>query len=264
MTDKPDVTDKTAEEPKKLRQIAMIGTAPSTRGDAPFKDTAWEIWGQADYWKDMSHISRWYEFAPIEKLKGAFPEYMEFLKDAKFPVYMRKHYDDFPTSVPFPFEDMAKQFGREFMSATLVWMICQAVTEHINGDEIGIIGLWGYDLAIDSEYVSQRPGLRHMEWICREYLPAIGKPPITVAIPRGSDLTISPIPYPFAEDDIMVAKIRRRKRDVNARIQRAQQQLSELNAAVAKTEESIQYLNGAMEDLNYFERMTCGTSRPAA
>lgn len=247
-----------------MRQIAMIGTAPSTRSQAPFKATDWEIWGQADYWKDMEKITRWYEFAPISKLRAEFPAYMEFLRSADFPIYMRAKFADIPKSEAFPFEEMATKFGKEFMTATLVWMMCHAITEHMNGDTVKVIGLWGYDMALDGEYVHQRPGIRHMEWVCREHLPALGFDPILVMIPKGSDLRLTPIPYPFAEDDEMVAKIRSRRNDIRNRLAGAKHQLAQHEQGVRNGREAIKYLEGALENLEYFERMACGTKFPAA
>jgi len=251
-----DVTeDEKSEDVKPGRKIAMIGTAPSTRGMAPF-DNDWEVWCQADYWADLKRIDRWFEFAPMVKLQTEFPDYLEFLKGADFPVWMRRHFDEIPRSRPFPFTDIAERYGKEFMSATVVWMMAMALIEH-EKDPIETIGLWGYDLALDSEYESQRPGVRHMEWVAKQA-------GITVLVPQGSDLLITPIPYPFADDDPRVAKIRARKRDLQKRINFANRQAEEFEAKGLQTRKNIEYLKGALEDVNYFERMACGAGKPAA
>ena len=242
----------------------MLGTAPSTRGLAPLDTPDWEVWGQADYWADLKRVDRWFEFASMAKLRAEFPDYLKFLSAAKFPVYMRAAYPEVPTSIAYNFNDAAARYGREFMSATVVWMICQALDEHMAGRTVGTIGLWGYDLALDGEYGHQRPGLRHMEWICRYHMPALGFAPVKVLVPLGSDLTITPIPYPFAEEDPLVAKIRARKRDVTARMTNVQKQIAEIRGALVKAEGAYQYLRGAEEDANYFERMACGVKTPAA
>jgi len=239
-----------------LRKIAMLGTAPSTRGMAPF-DTDWEVWGQADYWADMKRIDRWFEFAPMSKLVAEFPDYLEFLKKATFPVYMRQKFESIPTSEPFPFDEMASLFGREFMSATVVWMMCKAITEHRAGEEVETIGLWGYDMALDGEYFSQRPGIRHLEWIAKQE-------GITVLVPQGSDLLITPIPYPFADDDPMVAKIRARKKDLQNRVNFARRQEAEFKYKAEEVHGNVKYLEGALEDVVYFERMAVGAKDPAA
>ena len=242
----------------------MVGTAPSTRGLAPFDTPDWEIWGQADYWADLKRIDRWFELAPMAKLKAEFRDYLKFLSAAKFPVWMRAVYPEVPTSQAFPFEDTARAYGREFMSATVVWMMGQAITEHIAGRTVGTIGLWGYDMALDGEYSHQRPGIRHMEWICRYHVPALGFPPIKVLVPLGSDLSLTPIPYPFADEDPLVAKARARKRDLAARKAQVTRHISEVEAVLAKARGQLQYLNGADEDANYWERNFCGVKTPAA
>jgi len=247
----------------KKRKIAMIGTAPSTRGAAPI-DSDWEVWGQADYWAGLKRIDRWFEFAPFPKLNEQFQDYLAWLKEADFPIYMRHEAPELPTSREFPFKEMSERFGEEFMSATVVWMMCQAVTEHMNGHPVEVIGLWGYDLALDSEYSFQRPGVRHLQWVCRHHLPAMGFDPIGIHIPKGSDLLITPLPYPFAEDDPMVAKIRARKRDIQNKINAATNQANQLQANTDGIRGTIKYLEGAMEDLVYFERMATGHKEHAA
>lgn len=238
------------------RKIAMLGTAPSTRGLAPY-DSDWEIWGQADYWRDLKRIDRWFEFAPMVKLQQEFPEYLKFLEEGGFPVYMRRQYENIPGSREFDFETMADTYGREFMSATLVWMMSQALTEHDQGQTIDCIGLWGYDMALDGEYNHQRPGIRHLEWIASQK-------GIAVYIPKGSDLSITPIPYPFAEDDPMVVKVRTRRNDIENRKANAEAVLAKHQQEVLNLQKSISFLDGAIEDLNYFERMVCGVKDPAA
>ena len=267
MTDLSDPQMGETIEPKEEetgRQIVMLGTAPSTRGLAPLSSPDWEVWGQADYWADMDRVDRWYEFAPLPKLKEEFPDYLEFLRAAPFPIYMRAVYEEIPSSLPFQFDVMSDKFGKEFMTATLVWMMCQAITEHMEGKTIKRIGLFGYDMALDGEYSSQRPGIRHMEWVCREHLPALGFEPIEVLIPKGSDLAITPIPYPFAEDDLMVAKMRSRKRDISRRVAAAKNKKVELEAQLHRLEGDIQYLEGALENNHYYERMAVGQPTPAA
>ena len=239
------------------RNICMLGTAPSTRGDAPFDTPDWEVWCQADYWADLKRIDRWFEFAPMKKLVADFPDYLAFLTKAEFPVYMRRAYPEIKSSRQFPFDDMANEFGAEFMTATVVWMMCQAITEHRAGQPVARIGLWGYDMALDSEYASQRPGIRHLEWITR-------REGIKFYVPKGSDLLITPIPYPFADDDPQVAKIRARKKDLNNRLAYAQKQQAEHQAKINELNGSINYLRGALEDNNYYERMACGVKDPAA
>jgi len=257
-------------KPKKIkkkpagRQIVMLGTAPSTRKLAPLSSEDWEVWGQGDYWKDMDRVDRWFEFAPHSKLVQQFPEFLEFLRQAPFPVYMREKFKDIPQSTPFPFEEMSEKYGKEFMSATLVWMMCMALEEHMEGKTVKRIGLFGYDMALDAEYASQRPGIRHLEWVCREHIPALGFDAVEVLIPKGSDLSITPIPYPFAEDDLHVAKIRARGSDLTRRISGSKNQEANLQAQLDRQKRDTCYLEGALENNVYYERMACGQAEPAA
>ena len=239
------------------RKIAMLGTAPSTRSRAPI-DSDWEVWLQADYWADLKRVDRWFEFGTMERLVKDFPDYLEFLKKAKCPIWMREAFPDIPNSQLFPFTEVADAYGEEFMTATVVWMMGMAFNEHNQGKKIDAIGLWGYDMALDGEYVHQRPGIQHMKWIAEKILD------IKVHIPLGSDLLIPPIPYPFADTDPMVAKTRARRNDILRRLEVTQQGLDQANAQVASGNSTIAYLKGALEDNTYYERMACGVTSPAA
>lgn len=251
-----DTSDAELKEVKKpLRKIAMCGTAPSTRDLIPW-ETDWEIWGQADCTHDVKNANRWFDIAPYPRIVKEFPDYHKWLTEQTFPIHMREHFKDVPTSVPFPFDEVGKRYGIEFMTATVTWMMGMALMEHEDGDEVGVIGLFGYDMALDSEYSFQRPGIKHMEWIARQ----MG---IEVLVPNGSDLAIPIIPYPFADDNPEVAKIRARKRDIERKQQFLNQEKGKLVGQLKQVNENLIYLNGAMEDVNYFERQKVGHQNSA-
>jgi len=254
---------KPEEVQKPPRKIAMCGTAPSTRDLIPW-ETDWEVWGQADCTHDAKNPSRWFDIAPYHRIVNEFPEYHEWQKQIDFPIFMRESYPEIPTSRPFPFGPVAQKYGEEFMTATLTWMMGLACMEHEQGDTVGTIGLFGYDMALDSEYAFQRPGIKHMEWICRFYLPAIGLPPIQILIPKGSDLALPIIPYPFADDNPDVAKIRARKRDISRKRDYLSNEKAKLEGQLQQVRDNMTYLNGAMEDVNYWERRYVGHQNSAA
>jgi len=519
-----DKGDKKDDE-KPPRKIAMCGTAPSTRDLIPW-DTDWEVWGQADCTHDATNPSRWFDIAPFHRIVNEFPDYHEWQKKIDFPIYMREHFPEVPKSVPFPFDEVASRYGVEFMTATLTWMMGLACMEHERGDTVGVIGLFGYDMALDSEYcvapetnvltddlrwvqagslkegdgliaydenpggdpshpsrfrqwrhafvektqtiirpcyrihmadgteivasaehrwlvdignelvwretdklvtkyhnkvsktrivkltdvweedtswgggylaaafdgegwlsqihrkecngilfnvgyaqrdnvmadvvldlaaskgyrlttnddfsdengcrqyrVSglrrdalkflgnirprrllesfdptmlgtlrqresiaveaieyvgerpviglktntgtfiaegfashnsfQRPGIKHMQWICEHYMPALGLAPITVMVPNGSDLALQVIPYPFADDNPDVAKIRARKRDIQRKRDYLSQQRAKVESQLQEIKDNQIYMNGAMEDVNYWERRYVGHQNSA-
>ena len=254
------VTD--VEEVKPPRKIAMCGTAPSTRGLIPW-ETDWEVWGQADCTGDAKNPSRWFDIAPIKRIVDEFPEYHEWQKRIDFPIFMRQHHDFIPTSQAFPFDQVGNRYGMEFMTATLTWMMGLACWEHELGNTVGTIGLFGYDMALDSEYAFQRPGIKHMEWICREHMPALGHPKIDVIIPMASDLAHQIIPYPFADDNADVAKIRARKQDIINRQNHLGNRKAQLVKKLREVDDDLIFINGAMEDVNYWERSKVGHHNPA-
>lgn len=250
------MTQKT-EKKVKPRKIAMCGTAPSTRGLIPW-DTDWEVWGQADCTHDAVNPARWFDIAPFHRIVDEFPDYHKWQQQIDFPIYMREKWKAVPTSVPFPFDEVAEAYGVEFMTATLTWMMGLACHEHEKGETVEMIGLFGYDMALDSEYAFQRPGIKHMEWICRKYMPALGLPEIKVMIPNGSDLAIPIIPYPFADDNADVAKIRARGRDIQRKKDWLSQERAKLEHELKQVNDNMLYMDGAEEDNNYHERRLVG------
>jgi len=254
---------KPPETPPPGRKIAMCGTAPSTRELIPW-ETDWEVWGQADCIHDAKNPARWFDVAPFNVITEQFPDYHKWQQEQKFPIFMREHHPSVPTSVPFPFREVADRYGVEFMNATLTWMMGLACLEHQMGKTVECIGLFGYDMALDSEYAFQRPGIKHMEWICRFHMPALGLPEVKLLIPHGSDLAIPIIPYPFADDNVEVAKIRARKKDIIRKQNFVRQERAKLEAQMQQLHDNDTYLSGAMEDLNYFERMKVGHHNSAA
>ena len=243
-----------AREPRK---IAMCGTAPSTRELIPW-NTEWEVWGQADCTHDATNPARWFDIAPFHRIVNEFPDYHEWQKQIDFPIYMRDVWDAVPTSVPFPFQEVGDAYGIEFMTATLTWMMGLACREHEQGNTVGVIGLFGYDMALDSEYSFQRPGIKHMEWVCRQHMAALGLPEIKVYIPNGSDLALPIIPYPFADDSPEVAKVRARGRDIQRKKDFLNQEEAKLADQLRQVKDNKLYMDGAQEDNRYHERRLVG------
>jgi hypothetical protein len=59
---------------------------------------------------------------------------------------------DFPQSVTYPIDTLVSQFGRDYFHSTVDYMLALAIFEGF--EEIGV---WGVDMAHDSEYEHQRP-----------------------------------------------------------------------------------------------------------
>lgn len=197
----------------KRTKIAVVGFASNTRDEAPFKDTSWEIWGLNNLWNFLPRWDRWFEMHDPSQVQALYgPEYVKFLQTATQPVYMQKHEEDVPASIPFPKAEMEKRVigfslvnkavagedpGHEFWPSSISFMLALAVDEltdyagpfprALPGAELFIAGI---DLLGDDEYTFQREGCAHLIGIAQ------GRG-IKVTIPEKASLLKSAYVYGY-------------------------------------------------------------------
>lgn len=179
------------EETTSRKKVAIVGGGPSRRR-APFDDPSWEIWGFSSRLYRYPRVTRWFELHAITDLRQqlaarkpgrrTFAGYMRFMRRFHGPVYMQKAHPRIPRSVPFPMEELCKEFGRCFTS-TASYMIAFAIIEGFE-----TIGLWGIDVK-RREYLRQRPAIRYLLSLARQR-------GIEVRFARGCALRISTTPRP--------------------------------------------------------------------
>lgn len=161
------------------RKIAIVGFARPHRDLAPYADESWEIWGVNDAWSFMPRADRWFEVHSqyiheweVRRAAG----HMDFLANFAGPVVMVEHYDHIPNSVAFPLEEAIKDLGRVYFTSSIAYMLAMAIMER--PDEIGI---WGVDMASQTEYQQQRP--------CCEWMIGLAEGRgIKVTLPEGCKL----------------------------------------------------------------------------
>ena len=231
-----------------------MGCAPSTRNDAPWNEESWELWSQSEAYK-VPRLTRWFELQTAVRLKAEYPDYYDWLTKLDKPVHMGRHFPDIPQSIPIQREPFEAEYPREFLSSTVAWMMAEAIDQHSRGNRIEVLGLWGYDMAMDSEWFTQRPGIKFFSWVARKH-------GIHVFVPKGSDLALEPMSYPFFLEDPKLAKVRARIKDVQTKLGMADAELRKGEAIMDKTRAAKNYLNGAMEQLVYEERSLTGSIRP--
>ena len=249
-------------------RIALVGSAPSSVALAPardksfaefaqgkqtyyppldFKDESWEIWAcSPGSFGVLPRFTRFFELHRWEPGKPWFsPEYCQFLREFKGPVYTGGPIPEITNHVVYPLERVEAEFSSYFLSSSLSLMMALAILEiedyrkaypehDQNGD---IIGFWGVDMAANEEWESQRPGCHH--FVLEALRRGIG-----VYVPPESDL-LRPLPvYGISEWDHEYIKLTARARELNERANRAAQ-----TAAQAKGEET--YIRGAIDDLTY-------------
>ena len=134
------------------KKIAIIGTTTSLQ-DAPYNDESWEIWGLNGAYMAVPRWTRWFDMHDMSILKQHHqPAYFDFLDKAGDKLMLNKKYDECPDARVFPYQELVEKYGRYFTN-TVSWLIALALEE----EDVEEIGIWGVNMAQDTEYAQQRP-----------------------------------------------------------------------------------------------------------
>ena len=225
-------------------KIAIIGSAPSSVRLAPFHDESWAIWGcspgayghcsRADVWFE---IHRWEPPAIGKPFDAAnvpwfSPEYAQFLRQFPGPVITSANIDSMPNCMVYPFQEMLDKHGPYFFTSSVAWMLALAIEMKPKA-----IGLWGIDMSANSEYAFQRPGCQHFIGLAM----SLG---IEVILPPESDLMRPTTLYGISEYSPKHIKLLARKRELESRLNAAQ---NTINSA----SQEVTFLRGAIDNLEY-------------
>jgi hypothetical protein len=191
------------------RTVALVGMAPGTCGFAPADENT-KVGGGLEVWGlNESHLTkwmkpnwtRWFQLHPkasftreVEK-RGGIGHY-DWLKQNHGDkiIYMQYVYPEIPNSVEYPIHDMTQRFfgkllgderKRKYFTSTMAYMMPIAIAEGFQRIE-----LYGFEMAADDEFVSQRPSAEF--WIGQ----ALGAG-IEVYEPKECNLTDGPL-YGYA------------------------------------------------------------------
>lgn len=221
-----------------MRRVAIVGFALSSRDKAPFTDPDVEIWGVNELYKAVPRIDVLFELHDRFWLtqKERNPDHLKWLQESTIPVYMLDHYEDIPKSIKFPIEPIVKEFGTYFTNS-ISYLIALAV--YLRFDEIGI---YGVDMATDSEYGTQRPSV--------EYFIGVAKGRgINVILPAECDLCKSMFMYGYHDNEIteLAKKMKAREQELSGRI-------DQLSNQKTTTEAMLNQLLGARDDARYWAR----------
>lgn len=154
------------------KKICIVGFSESTRDEAPFDDPSFEFWGMNNLWKHVEALwSRWFEMhtpAFIEQHREKWPEYPDWLRNTKIPVYMLRQYPEYPSSRKYPLEEVQANLFKlnspevEYFSSTVAYAICMAYNEGV--EELAI---YGVDMIKDTEWDHQRPNCEYLIGLLR-------------------------------------------------------------------------------------------------
>src|SRR5690606_22699088 len=99
------------------RKLAFDGTFPREE---------FEVWclNELHRYEEVRDVDRWFEIHNRNDLEGD-PDHLKALAGMDIPVYMQRHWDDIPPSVPFPREFVEKVVGT-YETSSPAWMLGMA------------------------------------------------------------------------------------------------------------------------------------------
>ena len=141
-----------------MRQVAIIGLAPSTHDDAPYKDPSWELWGLTIDVEKCFYFDRMFQMHPLSFLNSSRNSkiHEDSLKEFDIPIYMQESYSEIPNSIAYPLDDVISIVG-DYFSSSIAYMIGLAILEKVDR-----IGMWGVDMSADDEHEYQRPNAEYL------------------------------------------------------------------------------------------------------
>jgi len=251
----------TPKEFYKKDKVAIIGFASSWK-DAPYKDESFEFWGINELYKLTRQIkearfTRWFEVHDPASPSKSGEEHQAFLKSCPIPLYMQKHYDYIPNSIPYPREEVKQMVNNNFIldgigggysdySNQITWMTLMAIYEGFKE-----IHIYGVDMAQSSEYAWQRASCQFAIGL------AVGKG-IKVLIPKNSELCKAGQDYGFETDNAKRHLKKDRKEEMNNRIKnlngeihKRQMQKQILDAEIKELEIGIYQAQGAKREIEH-------------
>ncbi len=234
-------------------QIAIMGTAPSSRFLAPFDDPTWDIWACSPCYDvnkktfcELPRINRFFELHRLdgEELRGKLNEqelveYHAWLKQIAKDgcTVVTQKADDIEGGIAYPLAEVTMKFGR-YITNTISYMIAAAILEGATK-----IGIYGVDMAASEEYGSQRPS-------CEFWIGLATGLGIEVIIPETSDLMKARQLYAFEQPGAFPAKLRVRQAELSQRLSKAKLEAEMHGRACAAATAAAEELDNVVKLFN--------------
>jgi hypothetical protein len=247
---------------RKADKVAIVGFA-SSWNQTPFAlpESEMEIWGINELYKlaknhPQARFDRWFEIHDPYSPSKNVPEHHNFLKNCKIPLYMQRHFEEFPSSIPYPRHEIKELFNKNFLcekdikgeddpnkpvylngspfteySNQISWMIALAIKEGFKE-----IHVYGVDMATKSEYAFQRSS-------CSFFIGYAAGKGIKILIPKASPMCKFGKDYGFETDNQNRHYKKNRKKELEGRIKVIQTE-------VKKNLEAAQLANNIVNNLN--------------
>lgn len=145
-------------------KLAIVGSHPGTRSDAPWHDEEYQIWvfneaANQDWVKRCDAVFQMHK-PEVYRAPGnrSDPQHWEWLqKDHDFVIWMQEKDDEVPASRRYPREKITAELlgGNDFFLSSIDYGLAFAL--YLDYDQID---LYGVEMASNTEYHYQREGLR--------------------------------------------------------------------------------------------------------
>lgn len=242
-------------------KIAVLGSAPSSILKAPFGDPSWAIWGCSP--GAYPHLARVDEFWEVHRWEPGVigkpqtqkpwfsPEYVMWLRQR--PLVWVSDEDamrDLPNAKLLPWQDLVDKYGHYVWTSSIAYMLAMAIerilaaraSRTLGEVEDDVIGLWGVDMAANEElYSGQRSA-------CQFFIQVIAGLKIGFYVPPESDLCVPPPMYGVSEVNHRAIKWMERRREL-------EQRLAHTNANMQSLSNQVYFIQGALDDLDYMQKM---------
>jgi len=221
-------------------KVAIVGFT-ETQNLAPYQDKTWEIWACNEFYARCPRLDVLFEIHSREewgKDCGSTygPKHTEWLQKAQIPIYMAKKYEDIPTAIAYPWEEIKTKFPHgDYLNNSISIMIALAL--FLGYKEIGV---WGVEMAHHTEFPIQRPSCEYWLGIISGLFLARGYPKLTLI--EGSELLNTPYTYGLEN----IAKF---KRIIEQQEILYQQQMNRFLAETKKNEAIYNQYYGGLEAL---------------
>lgn len=220
-------------------KVCILGSAESTKDDAPFDDPSWSIWGLAwryydtprmDVAFEMHEEYQWGRYTKTE-LYGAWLKDPQDAEGNTVPVYLLPQTQPrFPGSLSYPLDEATALMGRTYFTSSFSYMLALAIVQ--GATEIAI---YGVDLVIGEEYEYQRPAAEFLLGIAH----AKG---IKVTIPSTSSLLKSSFVYgvdELPEENPVIIRYKEKAKGYRDKIDDLKAQVFTLEGAAHECDEFV-------------------------
>lgn len=206
-----------AKKPAGARKVAILGTAPSTRRQAPFDDKSFQIYCTGgDSVRQTPRWDRWYEIHDpavlLDKSDADFAHWhthhVSWLANQGAKAFVLKNSEHLPNATAMPTREILGRFTGEFISSGPCWILAHVLYEELYEKKRARldhleIGLYGIDMADSSERKDQWDGMMHFILLAE----AFGA---TVLVPEGCTLIRTKLPYPMNMETELAVHMRQR------------------------------------------------------